>query len=73
MSDFLVFVLLSCVKLIRLIRIVATVTLLAQHLGCYKMSLECKDSLVKFYTSLGYVLEAGNGNSMHIRYPKSPS
>lgn len=33
--------------------IVATVTLLAQHLGCYKMSLECKDSLVKFYTSLG--------------------
>lgn len=34
-------------------RIVATVTLLAEHLGCYKMSLECKDSLVKFYTSIG--------------------
>lgn len=60
------------------------------------MSLECKDSLVKFYTSIGqvygyfffvysklhfqiiicfflfsltsYVLEPGNGNSMHIRY-----
>lgn len=49
-------------------RIVATVTLLAEHLGCYKMSLECKDSLVKFYTSIGYVLEPGNGNSMHLRY-----
>lgn len=48
--------------------IVATVTLLAEYLGCYKMSLECKDSLVKFYTSIGYVLEPGNGNSMHIRY-----
>ncbi|XP_055324352.1 probable glucosamine 6-phosphate N-acetyltransferase [Sitodiplosis mosellana] len=52
--------------------IVATVTLLAEFLGCYKMSLECKDSLVKFYTSIGYVLEAGNGNSMHIRY-ESPT
>jgi len=51
--------------------IVVTVTLLAEHLGCYKMSLECKDSLVKFYTSLGYVLEPGNGNSMHIRYNQS--
>jgi len=49
--------------------IVVTVTLLAQYLGCYKMSLECKDSLVKFYTSLGYTLEPGNGNSMHNRYP----
>lgn len=33
--------------------IVATVTLLAEYLGCYKMTLECKDSLVKFYTSIG--------------------
>lgn len=36
-------------------RIVVTVTLLAEHLGCYKMTLECKDKLIKFYTSLGYV------------------
>lgn len=33
--------------------IVVTVTLLAQVLGCYKMTLECKDKLIQFYTSLG--------------------
>ncbi|XP_059611697.1 probable glucosamine 6-phosphate N-acetyltransferase isoform X2 [Phlebotomus argentipes] len=48
--------------------IVVTVNLLAQHLGCYKMSLECKDHLIPFYESLGYVLEPGNSNSMNIRY-----
>lgn len=48
--------------------IVVTVTLLANHLGCYKMSLDCKDKLIPFYTSLGYVLEKGNSNSMTIRY-----
>lgn len=45
-----------------------TVTLLAEHLGCYKMSLECKDKLIKFYESIGYVCEAGNSNSMRIRF-----
>ncbi|KAK6639014.1 hypothetical protein RUM43_007284 [Polyplax serrata] len=44
--------------------IVTTVTLLAKHLQCYKMSLECKDKLIPFYTSLGYKLEPGNSNSM---------
>ncbi|CAD7085310.1 unnamed protein product [Hermetia illucens] len=48
--------------------IVVTVTLLAEHLGCYKMSLECKDKLIKFYESIGYVCEAGNSNSMRIRF-----
>jgi glucosamine-phosphate N-acetyltransferase len=48
--------------------IVVTVSLLAEHLGCYKMSLECKDKLIKFYESIGYVLEKGNSNSMIIRY-----
>ncbi|KAL5285466.1 GNPNAT1 family protein [Megaselia abdita] len=48
--------------------IVVTVTLLANHLGCYKMSLDCKDKLIPFYTSLGYLLEPGNSNSMTIRY-----
>ncbi|XP_031624577.1 probable glucosamine 6-phosphate N-acetyltransferase [Contarinia nasturtii] len=51
--------------------IVSTVTLLGEYLGCYKMTLECKDKLIQFYTSMGYVLEAGNGNSMHIRYGQS--
>ncbi|CAH1993586.1 unnamed protein product [Acanthoscelides obtectus] len=49
--------------------IVLTVTLLAKKLGCYKMSLDCKDPLISFYKSLGYCLEAGNSNSMMLRYP----
>nr|CAI5851537.1 unnamed protein product [Callosobruchus analis] len=49
--------------------IVLTVTLLAKKLGCYKMSLDCKDNLIPFYKSLGYTLEAGNSNSMMLRYP----
>ena len=53
--------------------IVVTVSLLAQHLGCYKMSLDCKDKLIKFYESLGYVLIPGNSNSMTIRYDESPA
>lgn len=48
--------------------IVVTVTLLAEYLGCYKMSLDCKDKLIPFYTSLGYVCEPGNSNSMTVRY-----
>ena len=48
--------------------IVVTVTTLAEYLGCYKMSLECKDKLIPFYRSMGYVDEPGNSNSMSIRY-----
>jgi glucosamine-phosphate N-acetyltransferase len=52
--------------------IVVTVTLLAEVLGCYKMSLNCKDHLLKFYSSMGYVAEKGNANSMTIRYEEQP-
>ncbi|CAK1552242.1 unnamed protein product [Leptosia nina] len=48
--------------------IVVTVSLLAHQLGCYKMSLDCKDKLIKFYESLGYALEAGNSNAMNMRF-----
>ncbi|EEB18422.1 conserved hypothetical protein [Pediculus humanus corporis] len=53
--------------------IVVTVTLLAKQLGCYKMSLECKDKLIPFYVSLGYKLEPGNSNSMVQRFNVAPS
>lgn len=53
--------------------IVLTVTLLAKKLGCYKMSLDCKDNLIAFYKSIGYKIEAGNSNSMIIRYETTPS
>lgn len=54
--------------------IVMTVTLLAKHLGCYKMSLDCKDPLIPFYKTLGYKMEPGNSNSMVVRYegPSKP-
>lgn len=48
--------------------IVVTVSLLALELGCYKMTLDCKDKLIQFYETLGYRLEPGNSNSMTIRY-----
>ncbi|GBP65936.1 Probable glucosamine 6-phosphate N-acetyltransferase [Eumeta japonica] len=48
--------------------IVVTVSLLAQELGCYKMSLDCKDKLVKFYETLGYILEPGNSNAMNMSF-----
>ncbi|KAJ8880683.1 hypothetical protein PR048_017153 [Dryococelus australis] len=51
--------------------IVMTVTLLAKELGCYKMSLDCKDKLIPFYNSLGYIDEPGNANSMTIRFDSS--
>ncbi|CAB3365265.1 Hypothetical predicted protein [Cloeon dipterum] len=47
--------------------IISTISLLAEELGCYKISLDCKDQLVPFYTSLGYLREEGNANSMTIR------
>ncbi|KAJ8924409.1 hypothetical protein NQ315_007205 [Exocentrus adspersus] len=51
--------------------IVLTVSLLAKKLGCYKMSLDCKDSLIPFYKSIGYKLEPGNANSMITRYEET--
>lgn len=52
--------------------IVTTVALLAKTLNCYKITLECKDKLIPFYQSIGYVLEPGNSNSMSIRFDTSP-
>jgi glucosamine-phosphate N-acetyltransferase len=38
-----------------------TLTLMGRHnVGCYKMSLECKDSLIKFYEQFGYEKDPGN-------------
>lgn len=48
--------------------IIVTVTLLAQHLSCYKITLDCKDNMIPFYTRLGYMLEPGNSNHMQIRF-----
>ncbi|OUC43099.1 acetyltransferase, GNAT family [Trichinella nativa] len=35
---------------------------LAWNLGCYKVSLECKDELISYYEQFGFSKEIGNGN-----------
>merc|ERR1712154_462406 len=47
--------------------IVSVASLLAVKLGCYKVTLNCDDAMIKFYSSLGYKSEAGNSNYMCIR------
>ena len=56
-------------------RIVSTVTLLAEQLGCYKMGLDCTDKMKSFYHTFGYDGEKGNDNTMVIRFapPKQAS
>ncbi|XP_018023774.1 probable glucosamine 6-phosphate N-acetyltransferase [Hyalella azteca] len=48
--------------------IVSTITLLAKKVGCYKIGLDCKDSMKAFYNSFGYAGEKGNDNTMIIRF-----
>ena len=48
--------------------IVELLTNLGHGLGAYKMSLDCKDQMIPFYESLGYQKEAGNSNTLSIRY-----
>ncbi|XP_015931082.1 probable glucosamine 6-phosphate N-acetyltransferase [Parasteatoda tepidariorum] len=48
--------------------VVITIRLLAEHIGCYKMSLDCKDKMVKFYNQFGFICESGNSNMMTIRF-----
>jgi len=48
--------------------IVIAIRLLAEHIGCYKISLDCKDKMVRFYNQFGFVCESGNSNMMTIRF-----
>ncbi|KAK7866150.1 hypothetical protein R5R35_004796 [Gryllus longicercus] len=51
--------------------IVITVCLLAEHIGCYKITLNCKDKLIPFYQSLDFAFEPDQSNScMTIRFSK---
>merc|ERR1719225_2059953 len=52
--------------------LVATASLLAVKLGCYKVTLNCNDKMIKFYASLGYKSEDGNSNYMCIRVQGKP-
>uniref|UniRef100_V5HK81 Glucosamine 6-phosphate N-acetyltransferase n=1 Tax=Ixodes ricinus TaxID=34613 RepID=V5HK81_IXORI len=48
--------------------IVQTMVHLARKVGCYKLTLDCKDPLTKFYADNGFTLEPGNANSMSLRF-----
>ncbi|XP_012275933.1 probable glucosamine 6-phosphate N-acetyltransferase isoform X2 [Orussus abietinus] len=47
--------------------VVTTLSKLAQHLNCYKLSLDCRDALIPFYESLGFKKEHSNANSLNMR------
>ncbi|PRD23687.1 UNVERIFIED_CONTAM: glucosamine 6-phosphate N-acetyltransferase [Trichonephila clavipes] len=48
--------------------VVITIRLLAEHIGCYKITLDCKDKMVKFYKQFGFTCETGNNNMMTMRF-----
>lgn len=48
--------------------LIAVITLLAKRLNCYKITLDCKDVMIPFYSKMGYTNEAGRANYMTIRY-----
>ncbi|XP_054257663.1 probable glucosamine 6-phosphate N-acetyltransferase isoform X3 [Macrosteles quadrilineatus] len=48
--------------------LMATMVLLAEHLGVYKLTLDCRDHMVPFYQTFGYDKEPGNSNYMQIRF-----
>jgi len=52
--------------------IVAVASLLAVKLGCYKITLNCNDKMIKFYNNMGYKSEDGNANYMCIRVQGKP-
>ncbi|TRY73468.1 hypothetical protein TCAL_01570 [Tigriopus californicus] len=47
--------------------IVATLIEMGKALGCYKVTLNCTDQMIKFYCSLGFTQEEGNANFLQIR------
>jgi len=47
--------------------LLATLTLLARKQGCYKVTLNCADPMVKFYNGFGFLCEEGDANFMALR------
>ncbi|VVC45943.1 Acyl-CoA N-acyltransferase,GNAT domain [Cinara cedri] len=48
--------------------IVQNLIALSRILNCYKISLECKDTNVNWYSSMGFITEHGNSNFMQMRH-----
>ncbi|OQR68900.1 putative glucosamine 6-phosphate N-acetyltransferase-like [Tropilaelaps mercedesae] len=41
---------------------------LARRIGCYKLTLDCKDKYITFYESMGFQCEPENSNTLAIRF-----
>ena len=52
------------------VRIVATLIELGKQLGCYKITLNCNDQMIRFYNGLGFKAEEGDANFLVIRVPQ---
>ncbi|KAL3198056.1 hypothetical protein MRX96_044530 [Rhipicephalus microplus] len=53
--------------------LVQTLVRLGKRLGCYRLTLDCKDTVIKFYANNGFALEAGSSNSMSLRFAAAQS
>lgn len=49
--------------------VIQSLVRLGRRLGCYRITLDCKDTVVKFYANNGFSLEPGSANSMSLRFP----
>lgn len=48
--------------------LVSTITQLAKRLGCYKLTLDCHNDMVPFYSAMGYMCEPNRANFMTQRF-----
>jgi len=53
--------------------IVSVASHVAKKLGCYKLSLDCRDALIPFYSCIGFVKEEGRGNMLVQRFQDKPT
>ncbi|XP_075722947.1 glucosamine 6-phosphate N-acetyltransferase isoform X7 [Rhipicephalus microplus] len=53
--------------------LIQTLVRLGKRLGCYRLTLDCKDTVIKFYANNGFALEAGSSNSMSLRFAVAQS
>jgi len=48
--------------------LLTALVILGKNLGCYKISLDCRDKMIPFYETFGFSKEPENANFMTIRY-----
>ncbi|CAG2168282.1 unnamed protein product [Oppiella nova] len=48
--------------------IIETLKLMAQSLDCYKLTLDCRDEMIEWYTKLGFIAIPTRSNMLTIRF-----